>query len=159
MTIQFTTQSFPILNEILSPPMPDTFLFCGWVGWGYIFLESDDKDILCIFGNKKKPQTHTPIPLPGITVLTWKLRLRCRSMHLDKSYSCPLTCFSIMITLFQIKERAVKGAVKLFKFVTAFTSNFCKERKIQLLNLTFKYSLRSFPSPKYFPHFSYPSQK
>lgn len=35
-------------------------------------------------------------------------------MHLDKSYSCSLTSFSIMVALSQIKERAVKGGVKLF---------------------------------------------
>lgn len=65
--------------------------------------------------------------------------------------------FSFIVGLSQIKERAVRGGIKLFKFVT-FISKFCKEHKIELLNLAVKQSLKFYHSTKHLPHSFYPSQ-
>lgn len=50
-----------------------------------------------------------------------------------------------------MKERAIRRGIKLFKFVT-FSSNFCKEHKVELLNLAFKQSLKFYHSTEHFPH-------
>lgn len=51
VTIQFTIESFSVLNNVIFPS-----LCVG--GVGDIFLVSADKDLLCIFGNKNLKTTH-----------------------------------------------------------------------------------------------------